>query len=71
MITAPKRVLSDVTIKIVHGVRDGGYTYTNLLHSWIENGVRRHASSRMDGYIADTPNNRAYELEAFKRRQAR
>jgi hypothetical protein len=67
-LTIARRHLQDVTIKIVHGTRDNGYAYTNLLHSWIENGQRRHASSRMDGFYADTPHNRAFQLEAFKRR---
>ncbi len=66
-----QRILTDVDIKIVPGSYADGGPFTNLLHRWTENGVRRFASSRISDFVADTPHNRAFQIEAFKRRNAK
>jgi hypothetical protein len=65
------RILTEIEVKIVPGSYADGGPFTNLLHRWTENGTRRFASSRISDFLADTPHNRAYHIQAFKQRQAR
>jgi hypothetical protein len=65
------RILTDVDARIVSRVAANGHPFTEILHTWTENGERRNALSRVNHSTADTPGNRAYHIQIFKQRQAR
>lgn len=64
------RVLTDVDVKIVPRSFANGHPFTELLHTWVEEGRRRCALSRVPWTINDTPHDRAFQIAAFKTRQA-
>ena len=65
------RVLTNVDVKIVPRMAANGHPFTELLHTWTEDGLPRTALSRVNHATADTPGNRAYRVQMFKQRQAR
>lgn len=65
------RILTDVDVKIVPRMSAAGHPFTELHHSWIENGRQCKALSRMNYATADSPHNRAYQIQAFLKRQNR
>ncbi|WP_316207300.1 hypothetical protein [Bradyrhizobium sp. SZCCHNR3118] len=65
------RALADVDVRIVNRVAANGNPFTELLHTWVENGQRRNALSRVNYTVSDTPQSRAYHVEAFGQRQRR
>ncbi|WP_316172874.1 hypothetical protein [Bradyrhizobium sp. SZCCHNRI2049] len=65
------RVLTNVEVKIVPRMAANGHPFTELLHTWTEDGLPRTALSRVNYATADTPSNRAYHIQIFKQRQAR
>lgn len=65
------RILTNVDVKIVNRTRANGNPFAELLHTWVEDGQRRNALSRVPWTINDTPHNRAFQIEAFKTRQLR
>ncbi|CCD94643.1 hypothetical protein BRAO375_3660037 [Bradyrhizobium sp. ORS 375] len=65
------RIMTNVAVKIVNRVRADGAPFCELLHTWVEGGQPRAALSRMPWRIDDTPASRAFQIEAFKTRQAR
>ncbi|WP_315786969.1 MULTISPECIES: hypothetical protein [unclassified Bradyrhizobium] len=65
------RVLTNVEVKIVPRMAANGHPFTELLHTWTEDGLPRNALSRVNYSTADTPGNRAYHIQMFKQRQAR
>ncbi|MGJ4942455.1 hypothetical protein [Bradyrhizobium sp. SZCCHNR1045] len=65
------RVLTNVEVKIVPRVAANGHPFTELRHTWTEDGLLRNALSRVNYVTEDTPGNRAYHIQMFKQRQAR
>ncbi|NYG46397.1 hypothetical protein GGD67_003868 [Bradyrhizobium sp. IAR9] len=65
------RILTNVDVKIVPRMATNGHPFTELLHSWVEGGQRRNSLSRVAWFVSDTPHIRAYQIEAFKKRQLR
>ncbi|WP_316201665.1 MULTISPECIES: hypothetical protein [unclassified Bradyrhizobium] len=65
------RVLTDVDVRIVNRVAANGNPFTELLHTWVENGRRRNALSRVNYTVSDTPQMRAYHIESFGQRRRR
>ncbi|MGJ4951834.1 hypothetical protein [Bradyrhizobium sp. HKCCYLS20291] len=65
------RVLTSVEVKIIPRVAANGQLFTELLHTWTEDGLPRNALSRINHATANTPSNRAYHIQIFKQRQAR
>jgi hypothetical protein len=63
------RVLTDIAVKIVPRRMANGNLFTELFHTWIENGELHHALSRVAYEIPDAPYARAQQIEDFKRRQ--
>ncbi|WP_316206024.1 hypothetical protein [Bradyrhizobium sp. SZCCHNR3058] len=63
------RVLTDVDVRIVNRIAANGNPFTELQHTWVENGQRRNALSRINYTVSDTPQSRAYHIEAFGQRQ--
>ncbi|WP_316234848.1 hypothetical protein [Bradyrhizobium sp. SZCCHNR1004] len=65
------RSLTDVDVRIVNRVAANGHPFSELLHTWVEDGQRRNALSRVNYTVTDTPQSRAYQNQMFKQRQAR
>ncbi|MDX3966131.1 MAG: hypothetical protein QHD01_05965 [Bradyrhizobium sp.] len=65
------RILTNVDVKIVNRTRANGNPFAELLHTWVEDGQQRNALSRVPWPVDDTPHNRAFQIAAFKTRQAR
>jgi hypothetical protein len=65
------RALTDVDVRIVPRISLEGHAFTELLHTWTENGQRRNAVSRVNYAIADAPHSRSYQVQSFIKRQQR
>ena len=65
------RVLENVDVKIVPRVGADGRPFSELLHTWVENGKEQFALSRTWWTHVDSSHARAVEIQAFKRRQAK
>lgn len=50
---------------------DGKHPFTEILHTWRENGVPRYALSRVNYLIADSMHARAYQIQQFIKRRSR
>jgi hypothetical protein len=65
------RILTNVDVRISPRVNAAGMFFTELHHTWTEDGSPRFALSRVAYAIPDTKHSKAAQIEAFKRRQAR
>lgn len=67
----PACQLTDVEVRIVNRMNAAGNQFTELHHTWLENGQRRKALSRVPYRIDDTPHSRAAQVQAFIKRMER
>jgi hypothetical protein len=65
------RTLTDVAVRIVPRVSADGHAFTELLHTWTEQGQRHNALSRVNYAIGDAPHSRARLIQSFVKRQLR
>lgn len=63
--------MNDIQVKMQQRQTFEGHPFTELLFNWRDAaGVLRYACSRVWWTIADTPMDRAREIQAFKTRRA-
>lgn len=64
-------MIADVAVQIVQREEVPGRPFSDILYTFTEGGAVRNACTRLWHPIADTLFERANQIEAFKRRQAK
>lgn len=64
-------MITDVACKLAPRRSAEGHPFTEILHTWRENGVERFACSRVNYAQPDTPHTRAFHNQQFVKRRER